>query len=199
MLNSNEHNNNSITFGILENTLIRVFENDVDKYIPIKQIKKGTCIINDNQSAFVKCVIKTKYSGIICKKIFDYGNNNIITIGIIPYHPIKYNYDTNANNDWIFPNNTNLFEIENVNDVYIYNFFLESGEDLHQIELYGGFSACTFNHNMEGPIISHNYFGTYNVQNDFEKHPDWENGYIQIDSIKVICDNYTNQIIGIDY
>jgi hypothetical protein len=185
--------NSSSTVCILESSLVRVFEDNCDKYISVQEIKKGTCIINENKSAFVKCVIKTKHNGIICKKVFNHGNNNEITIGITPYHPIKYN------NEWGFPIDSNIFEIENVNDVYVYNFFLEGNENLHEIELYGGIPACTLNHGMTGPVISHNYFGTNRVENDFQKHPEWENGYIQIESIKVFRDPNTNEVIGLDF
>ncbi len=159
------NNNNFNSMYILEKSLVRVFKDNNDIYIPIEQIQKGTCIIDDNNSAFVKCVIKTKYTGPMCKKIYD---NNII-IGINPYHPIY------IDNEWVFPINSNLFEIEYVNDVYVYNFFLDN---IHQIELFGGIIACCLNHGKQGPVIGHDYFGTNCVQYDFEKHPDWENGCI---------------------
>jgi hypothetical protein len=49
---------------------------------------------------------------------------------------------------------------------------------------------------MTGPVIGHNYFGTNHVENDFQKHPEWENGYIQIESIKTIRDPNTNEVIN---
>ncbi len=182
------NNNYSNSMCIVEQSLVRVYENNNDTYIPVEQIRKGTCIINDNNSAFVKCVIKTKYSGLVCINN-NINNNNIIKI--TPFHPIL------INNEWIFPIDCNLFETEHVNDVYVYNFFLENYNNFHQIELYGGIIACSLNHGMQGPVIGHDYFGTNRVQYDFEKHPDWENGYIHIEHIKIFREN--NKVISIDF
>ena len=168
--------NQSSTICILENTLVRVYEDNREQYIPVQNIRKGTCILSGNTSTFVRCVIKTKHNGPIC--IAGQDNNNYI--GITPYHPI----------------NSNHFETVNMEDVYVYNFFLE---DKHQIELKYGIIAITLNHGMSGPVIGHNYFGTNRVENDFQKHPDWENGYITIDNIKAIRDPNTHDVIGLDY
>jgi Mg-chelatase subunit ChlD len=178
--------NSSSTVCILENTLVRVFENNQEQYIPVQNIRKGTCILSGNKSTFVRCVIKTKHNGPICIS----GNENN-RIGITPYHPIK-----NDNGEWIFPINSNHLNQVNMNNVYVYNFFLENN---HEIELIGGICAITLNHGMTGPVISHNYFGTNRVENDFKKHPDWENGYITIDNIKALRDPNTHQIISLDY
>jgi hypothetical protein len=185
----------SNSFCIIEDSLVRVYENNSEQYYPIQDLKKGTCIIEDNKSAFVKCLIKTKYSGVIYKRKNNDNNNNNIVIGFTPYHPIF------INNEWTFPINSNLFESKNVSNINVYNLFLEGQgyENIHQIELYGGIIACTLNHGKIGPIIGHNYFGTNKVQLDFEKHPDWENGFIDIKQYKLIRDKNTNEVIGINY
>jgi len=175
-------------YGLLENTSIMVYRNNNKEYVPVQNITKGMCVINNNHSAFVKCVIKLKYNGLICK---GYINNNMI--GITPVHPILL--DTNTNN-WVHPMETNIFTIEEVNDVYIYNFFLESTNNFYQVELHGGINACAFNHGMTEPIVYHCYFGTNRVQVDFEKHPNWEIGYIQLNTFKIYNNNYS---IDIDY
>ncbi len=182
--------NPTSTVCILENTLVRVYENNREQYIPVQDIRKGTCILCGNTSTFVRCVIKTKHNGQICIAGQD-NNNPMGIIGITPYHPINI-----INNDWIFPINSNHFDTVNMENVYVYNFFLE---DKHQIELKYGIIAITLNHGMTGPVIGHNYFGTNRVENDFQKHPDWENGYITIDNIKAIRNPNTNEVIGLDY
>jgi cysteine desulfurase len=58
--------NSSSTTCILENTLVRVFEDNIEQYIPVQNIRKGTCILSDDKSSFVRCVIKTKHNGPIC-------------------------------------------------------------------------------------------------------------------------------------
>lgn len=184
-INNNSYNMSNNNLCILENTLVRVYEDDREQYIPVQNIKKGTCILNNNTSTFVRCVVKTKYSGPIC----IFGDYNEL-IGITPYHPIKYS------NNWVFPINCDFFQKVNMTDVYVYNFFLET---IHEIEFYHGFHGITLNHGMEGPIVSHNYFGTNMVEYDFMKHPEWKNGYIQIDNIKAIRDPITNQVISLDY
>ncbi len=184
--------NPSSTVCILENTLVRVYQDEHELYIPVQDIQKNTCIISGNNSAFVKCVIKTKHTGTICKKIIN--DNNFI--GITPFHPVY------INDEWFFPNDSDEFIKENVEDVYVYNFFLENGP--HEIELYAGgnspnIHAITLNHGKEGPVIGHNYFGTNRVEYDFKKHPDWYSGYIQIEHIKAVRDPNTNQVIGLEF
>jgi hypothetical protein len=182
--------NQSSTVCILENTLVRVYEDNREQYIPVQNIRKGTCILSGNTSTFVRCVIKTKHSGPVCVNFTEDINNRI---GITPYHPIN---TTNYNNDWIFPINSNHFEVVNMENVYVYNFFLE---DKHIIELKYGIMAITLNHGLSGPVISHDYFGTNRVENDFHSHPDWDIGYICIENIKAIRDKNTNQVIGLEY
>jgi hypothetical protein len=189
---SQTYYNASSTVCILEGTLVKVFENDCVQYTPVEQLRKGTCIIVGNKSAFIKCVIKTKHNGPICVKEINDGNNKNL-IGITSYHPIL------VNDIWSFPVETNLFQEVEMNNVYVYNFFLEGGEDLHEIELFGGIIASTLNHNKVGPVIGHEYFGTNRVEEDFKKHNGWENGYIQIESIVAIRDNLTNKVIGLTF
>ncbi len=175
--------------GILENTMVRIYENDHYKYIPIQNIKKGSCVIINNLSVFVECIIKIKYTGPICFAQIDNYN-----IGITPYYPIF-----TTSNNFTFPIYSSLFDIDDVNDVYIYNIFLENNYNNNNYILLGGdIVAFTLNNEIEYQIISHNYFGTNRVLNDFSKHPDWNNGFIQLESIKIIIDD-DNNIIGIDY
>jgi hypothetical protein len=174
--------NSSSTTCILENTLVRVFEDNIEQYIPVQNIRKGTCILSGYKSSFVRCVIKTKHNGPICI------NNEI---GITPYHPIRY-----FNNEWIFPNDSENFVKVNMDNVYVYNFFLESG---HEIQFSNGMSAVTLNHGMKGPVIGHDYFGTNKVEHDFHAHPDWDTGYICIKNIKAIRDKNTNQVIKLEF
>ena len=189
---SQTYYNASSTVCILEGTLVKVFENDCIQYIPVEQIRKGVCVIVGNKSAFVKCIIKTKHNGPICmKQIHD--NNNMSSIGITPYHPIR------INDNWEFPVETNLFQQQEINNVYVYNFFLEGFEDLHEIELFGGIIASTLNHNKVGPVIGHEYFGTNRVEEDFKKHNGWKDGYIEIETISAIRDNMTNKVIGLKF
>ena len=147
--------------GILENTMVRVYENNCNKFIPIQKIKKGTCCIVDNSS-------------------------------LTPYYPIFYK------NNLTFPMHEDFFQINSFADVYIYNIFLEENNHNNYIELPGGIYAITLNNGIQNQIISHNYFGTNRVLNDFSKHPDWNNGFIQLESIKIIR-NKSYEIIGIDY
>jgi Mg-chelatase subunit ChlD len=181
--------NASATTCILENTLVRVFEDNREQYIPVQDIKKGTCILSGETSTFVRCVIKTKHNGTICINNNDTNN----PIGITPYHPINI---TDYNDEWMFPIDNESFEKVNIENVYVYNFFLE---DKHEIELRGGIRAITLNHGMSGPVISHEYFGTNRVENDFHSHPDWDTGYICIENIKAIRDKNTNQVIKLEY
>jgi hypothetical protein len=173
------------TMCIMENTLVRIFEDNIEQYVPVQNIRKGTCVLNNTTSSFVRCVIKTKYNGSICV------NNDINIIGITPYHPVRY-----FDNEWVFPNDREDFVKIPLDDIYVYNFFLENG---HEIQFANGMSAVTLNHGLKGPVIGHEYFGTNRVEHDYHSHPGWNNGYICIENIKAIRDKNTGQVIGLEF
>jgi Mg-chelatase subunit ChlD len=163
-------------------SLIKIIDIDnITKYVRVDTISKGTRVVTYNGTANVKCVIRFKFTGNICK----YG-----TLGITPYHPVFF---TNMN--WKFPQDDESFQKSYIDDEYVYDFILDKD---HTVELNGIF-AVTLNHGFEGDIIGHEYFGTNRIQDDLMKHSDWDTGLITMHRINFIRDSRTNKLCKIDF
>jgi len=165
----------------LQDTLIKVLDNDDGiKFIPVQDVVYNTKVITHKGIANVKCVIKMKYNGTVCR-----FNNSALTA----FHPIFF-----TNEEWLFPNDSDSFVKETVNDTYVYDFILDKD---HTVKLFD-FYATTLNHNKEGKIIEHDYFGTNKVQNDLMKHPGWQDGYISLEKYTFVRDE-THKVIGLNF
>ena len=175
----------------LENTQIKILndgtydnsDDSVIKFIKVQDVKKNTQVITYNGIATVLCVIKLKYSGVICK---------LNETGITPFHPVFHQLTENI--EWFFPNDSGFFTKEIVSDVYIYDFILDQHHTVKLFDIY----AITLNH---GKIYTKtdDYFGTNKFQNDLMKHHGWDNGSIELYEYNFIRDEETNTVIGINY
>jgi hypothetical protein len=104
---------------------------------------------------------------------------------ITPWHPMKLKDD----GEWAFPANVGVTRKMYV-DAY-YNLALESG---HIVEL-NGFQVVTLGHDFrDNDVISHPYFGTHAVIDDLKKHPDWEGGFLVMDSKNIVRSSETGMI-----
>ncbi len=168
----------------LHDTLVKLYHGGV---IPVQNITKGTLLSSDGKVSTVVCVVKIKFSGIV-RQFKDYN-----TTSLTPYHPVYF-----EENKWVFPHDSDKFNDVQVNDVYVYDFVLDSN---HIIELSGGIKAVTFGHGIEGNVVSHQYFGTDLILNDLVKHEGWNNGLIQLDEneYKFIRDEKTNLVVGLQF
>lgn len=126
-------------------------------YRRISQINKNDLLYRldkngkkDIDGVKIKCIVKIKYNDKIC--ILNK------TIGITPWHPIRYK------SNWVFPNTINH---ETGNAEFVYNFVLE---DHHIVYLStNDVESCTFGHGFtDNNVIKHDYFGSQKVINDLQ-------------------------------
>ncbi len=128
---------------------------------------------NGNET-YIEMVIKRKcIDNMVCMSVYE-------DIGLTPYHPLCI-LNENDEEMWDFP--INLVGAENIRCSYIYNFVLANGGSL----LCGNnrIKVCTLGHNLEGPIIGHNFYGSR------------ENGIVG--QLKLLFPNYDKQIDLTDY
>lgn len=111
--------------------------------------------------------------------------------GITSYHPVFF-----ANQNWSFPINLDCFHISYIEDEYVYDFILDKH---HTVEL-NGLYAVTLNHGIfDTQVVSHEYFGTNRVENDLMKHPDYQTGYISLDSWDFVRDIMTQRVCKLKF
>jgi hypothetical protein len=163
-------------------SLIKVVENKEEKYIRVDKIVPGSKVVAHCGEATVKLVVRFKFTG----HIRQYG-----TTGITPYHPVKF-----ENNDWKFPIDLESFSDSYITDEYVYDFILDKN---HTVEL-NGFYAVTLNHGIfDTDIVSHDYFGTNRVENDFMKHPSYQSGYITLEEFEWTRDIMTQRVCKLKF
>ncbi len=138
-------------------------------YKRISQINKNDLLYrNGDEGVKIKCIVKIKYNDTIC--ILNK------TIGITPWHPIKYKLN------WVFPN---TLEHETNKAEFVYNFVLE---DHHIVYLStNDIESCTFGHGFtDNKIIKHDYFGSEKVINDLQGLENYWEGSCTVSGF--VCD-----------
>jgi hypothetical protein len=131
----------------------------------VKDIKKGDRVAF---GATVLCVTSFEFVNTIT---YIDGNN---VLKLTPWHPVM------KDGKWVFPinemtKNTSTSDIT-IHKTTVYNFVLDS---VHLITI-NNIVACTFGHNISGPVIGHKFYGTDAVINDLKKMNGWTNGFINI-------------------
>ena len=157
---------------------------------------EGNVLMYNNTFKKVKDIQKgdiTAYGAtVLCVTTFDFVNtinysdgNNVLKIS--PWHPVI------KNGQWVFPINeiANNHESVTIHKTKVYNFILDS---VHLVTI-NNIVSCTFGHNIKGPIIGHDFYGTNDVINDIKKMSGWKQGFINIDSEIQITDK-KGSIIG---
>lgn len=135
-----------------------------DGFKKVSEIRKGDILENGSK---VICVIKTVITG--RQKLMVYINGLYIT----EWHPIL-----DKNSEWIFPIKSYKANIVNIDMVY--NFVLDSK---HIITI-NDTQCCTLAHGFtDNAVISHPYFGTNKIIEEFSKIDGWDNGDITINDI----------------
>ena len=166
----------------LENTRLKLADGT---FIPVQDVRKSMVLSSIDETSTIVCVVKLKFSGIIRKSI------DKTTTALTPYHPVFFN-----NYNWLFPQDSEKFYDVNVNDVYVYDYILDNN---HVVELEGGIYATTFNHQRQGDVIGHQYFGTHKIVLDLIEHPAWISGFIQLDQYEFIRDPESNQVVKLKF
>lgn len=127
----------------------------------------------------IKCVLVTEVGENI--EMVKFNKGLIIT----NYHPILHK------NDWRFP--VDVKEPEHIFVDRYYNFVLEQGHSMLINEVY----CITLGHEMEGPVIGHEYLGTKKVIDDLKKLEGWNDGKVILNRAMVKRDPRTSLIVGI--
>jgi hypothetical protein len=164
----------------LEGTLIKVLGEDEVCYMNVASVVPGTTVVTHKGLAQVKCVLKLKYSGPICR---------IGSTAVTEFHPVFF-----SDEQWVYPGESDKFRKEHVQDVYVYDFILDQHHTVKLFNLY----AVTLNHGFAAPVVQHDYFGTERVVEDLMKHPGWTSGYVQLDICKFVRGE-DNKVIRLDF
>jgi hypothetical protein len=164
----------------LEGTLVKALGEDEVCYMDVASVVPGTTVVTHKGLAVVKCVLKLKYSGPICR---------IGSTAVTEFHPVFFNDE-----QWVYPGESDKFRKEHVENVYVYDFVLDKYHTVKLFNLY----AVTLNHGFTEPVVQHDYFGTERVVNDLMKHPGWNNGYIQLDVCKFVRGE-DNKVIRLEF
>ena len=165
----------------LHDTMIKtVSNNGAFIYIPVQDVKPGFKLATHSGIATVNLVLKLKYSGTVSRL------NKIV---LTSYHPVYF-----KNEEWFFPAKSDRFKEEYVDNVYVYDYFLDK---YHTVELNDVF-ATTLAHGRRGDVIGHNYFSTDRFKQDLMLHDNWCTGYIQLDDYDFIRDS-SNKVVGIEF
>lgn len=151
-------------------------------YKKISELKKNDRIIDaTNQESIIECVVVFPCDRTACLSVFQDG------LKITPYHPVK------INNTWKFP--IDIVGAKNMPCDKVYNFVLNTRRSI----TVNNITCCTLGHNIRGPIIGHDFFGTDNVIDNLKTKFSQEYDYGLIDNItKITRSPNTNNIIEYD-
>jgi hypothetical protein len=145
----------------------------------VKNIRKGDLLMTPHGPSTVKCVLKLNFNKLM--KIV-----NINGLYITQFHPVFYN------NTWKFP--IDIAESSNVYIDELYDFVLDS----NHIAIINDVQVVCLGHGFTENIVHHEYFGK-KIISDLETHPNWNDGYINLEKYSFLRDPDTNQVIHLSY
>ncbi len=177
---SNYNNNNNPCFA--GSCLVMMADGNTKR---VDKIKKGDlvkCQVDSDQTASVRCVLKT-----ICAK--SKANLVLTETGLLitPWHPIL------CGEEWEFPANLEECNIEYLACNAVYSFVL----DRHHTISINQTTCVTLGHDFVGPVISHPYFGSQQVVGDLENIAGWSSGLVTITSDYIRRDPVSGYICAI--
>ena len=140
-------------------------------------------LIKDNKysTSNIECVIVTKCHNNKEFMVNLIGNNENI-LSITPYHPIYIN-------KWYFPidlGKGNVIECEEM-----FTFVIDNRESV----IIEDYIFATYNHQLKGEVIEHEYFGTEKVINDLKNFETYKYGYVNLTKDMFIRND--NKVCGI--
>jgi Mg-chelatase subunit ChlD len=142
----------------------------------VDELKKGDTVQNGHK---VLAVLVTPVNKEVEMVVFTKG------LKITPWHPMIIKDD----DQWAFP-----IELRNTTAIFVdnyYNLVLETG---HIIEL-NTHQVVTLGHGFtSNSVIKHPYFGTQAVIDDLKMHPDWESGFLVMNSENIVRSSETGLI-----
>ena len=117
-------------------------------------VRKGDVVLGGRT---VLCVVRTERAQ---------GLSLVGTLLVTDWHPIR------VGQEWAFP-----CMVAGATVAYaemVYNFVLDKG---HEVTI-EGVACVTLGHGLEGPVVSHAYFGTGRVVDDLRGMPGWADGLV---------------------
>jgi hypothetical protein len=146
--------------------------------ILVKDLKKNDLVLTPQGYAKVICLVETKGSFETCKLYSG--------LEITKYHPIFIN-------EWIFPidySKTNQITNNNI----VYNLIIDKD---HSVFI-NNIQVCTLGHNLtDNDVIKHEYFGTNQVINDYQKIKGYIDGKIIIKQNMTARNRTTGFVCGL--
>jgi hypothetical protein len=142
----------------------------------VDELKKGDIVQGGHK---VMVVLMIPVNKEVDMAVFTRG------LKITPWHPMIIKDD----DQWAFP-----IELHTITKTYVdnyYNLVLETG---HIVEL-NTHQVVTLGHGfINNSVIKHPYFGTQAVIDDLKMHPDWESGFLVINSENIVRSEETSLI-----
>ena len=144
--------------------------NGPDRYMPIKDIKKGMFIGSQGKVVKVVSLVESPPTEMI--KIYDFWVSRkhpllVKKPGRVPVwaHAETFDHDQT-----------------NIRMLKCFNMVLDGG---HVVEVSNsGIEAVTLGHGRTGGIVEHDYLGTNKIVNDLSKAPGWDQGFVQIKALR---------------
>jgi len=140
------------------------------------QVRSGEGYVVD-----VHCVVKTW-----CRE----GKTSLVSLSgglqITPWHPVKHR------GEWKFP--ADIIPGEEKPCEAVYSLVLSSGHTV----MIGGIECVTLGHELEGPVVGHEYLGTSKVIQDLKRFPGWEGGLVEFVDGCMVRDRASGLMCGWD-
>ena len=157
--------NNAIGGCCSHNSMIM---DDNGIYTSVKSLKKGDKIMTFDEMgnsvpSEIECVIKTLCPSGILKMI------SVDDLEITDYHPIM------KDGSWVFP--LDVGEHALITTPYIYSFIVKNRMSVKIDE----YIYATWGHELTGPVIGHEYFGTEKVIGDIKQFPLYYRGVVYLE------------------
>jgi Mg-chelatase subunit ChlD len=130
----------------------------------VDEVRKGDVVLGGRT---VVCVVRTDSD----RSLTDL--TRVGTLLVTDWHPIQHE------NQWAFPCLVPGATVVHAACDAVYNFVLEAGNAGHELTIEG--TACvTLGHGLEGPVVSHAYFGTDRVVDDLRRMRGWSDGLVPL-------------------
>ena len=129
----------------------------------VDEVRKGDVVLGGHA---VVCVVRTD------SEPFVTDLTRVGTLLVTDWHPIRAGPDRR----WAFPCLVPGATVVHAACGAVYNFVLDTG---HEVTIEG--TACvTLGHGLDGPVVSHAYFGTGRVVDDLRRMRGWDDGLVSL-------------------
>ncbi len=153
--------------------------------VRVNTLKVGDTVL-DATGFYVRIthVLKTMVGTEIDMYVNEHG------LELTGYHPVM-TYSRDFEESWSFPAESSQFSKKTEWTAAVYSFAVENGNPV----FVNCSAVATLAHHEEGPVIGHEYFGSYNVLRDIERIS--ADRYAVIPMGNIVRDPNTGKVIGI--